>query len=118
MKTPLNPIPVHALGDERTHLALPYRGRLRQGRLKTLCGLHAVTELPLFVMAETRDRCRKCFGMIDEFGALLDRAAEPEPAAARGEADARAGAGGPARRPPATPRGRRRRSGRDGSARG
>ena len=62
---PKRPIPVHALGDKRTHLALPYRGRLRQGRLKTLCGLQAVTELPLFAMAEKKGRCRKCFAMVD-----------------------------------------------------
>jgi hypothetical protein len=63
-------IPVHALGDERMHLALPHLGRLRQGQLKTLCGLQAVSALPLFAMAETSNRCRTCFGKVDAEGQL------------------------------------------------
>jgi hypothetical protein len=56
-------IPVHALGDDRIHLAPPHLGRLRQGQLKTLCGLVAVTALSPFVMAEdSRKRCPACFG--------------------------------------------------------
>ena len=58
------PIPVHVLGDTRVHLAPPHRGRLRQGRLKTLCGKLAVSELPLFVMAEKKGRCPKCFALL------------------------------------------------------
>ena len=61
-------IPVHALGDKRTHLAPPYPGRLKQGRLKTLCGLQAVTALPLFALAETGNRCKICFGKVDASG--------------------------------------------------
>ncbi len=71
MPTPKRPIPVHALSDPRIHLAPPHRGRLQQGRLKTLCGLLAVTELPLFAMAEKRGRCRKCFGEVNEVGDLI-----------------------------------------------
>ena len=63
-------IPVHALGDERTHLALPHLGRLKQGHLKTLCGLQAVSALSLFAMAETANRCRTCFGKVDAEGQL------------------------------------------------
>jgi hypothetical protein len=59
-------IPVHALGDERIHLALPHRGRLRQGRLTTLCGLQAVTELSPFVLAEKGNRCRTCFAKVND----------------------------------------------------
>ena len=65
-------IPVHALGDERIHLAPPHHGRLRQGRLKTLCGRQAVTELPLFASIEAKARCRTCFGKVDEHGYLRD----------------------------------------------
>ena len=63
-------IPVHALGDERIHLALPHRGRLRQGQLKTLCGLQAVTALSPFVLAEKGNRCRTCFGQVNEHAEL------------------------------------------------
>ena len=45
MKQPQRTMPVHALDDKRVHLALPHHGLLRQGRLKTLCGLQAVSEL-------------------------------------------------------------------------
>ena len=68
-------IPVHALGDERVHLALPHHGQLRQGRLKTLCGKQAVSELPLFAAIEAKSRCRACFGKVDEHGYLADAAA-------------------------------------------
>lgn len=63
-------IPVHALGDERVHLALPHHGHLRQGRLKTLCGKQAVSELPLFAAIEAKSRCRTCYGKVDEHGYL------------------------------------------------
>jgi hypothetical protein len=63
-------IPVHALDDKRIHLALPHLGRLRQGRLKTLCGLQAVSALPLFAMAETGNRCKTCFGKVDAKGEI------------------------------------------------
>ena len=69
-KKELRPIPVHALGDERVHLALPHHGHLRQGRLKTLCGKQAVSELPLFAAIEAKSRCRTCFGKVDEHGYL------------------------------------------------
>ncbi len=69
-KKPTRTIPVHALDDKRTHLALPQLGRLRQGRLKTLCGLQAVTALPLFAMAEAGNRCKTCFGKVDASGEL------------------------------------------------
>ena len=66
---PRRTIPVHALADERVHLALPHLGRLRQGRLKTLCGKLAVSELTPFVLAgPKRDRCRTCFGKVDAEG--------------------------------------------------
>jgi hypothetical protein len=60
-------IPVHALDDSRVHLALPRLGHLAQGRLKTLCGKLAVTELPLFASAGG-NRCRICFGKVDADG--------------------------------------------------
>jgi hypothetical protein len=60
------PIPVHVLDDARIHLAPPHHGRLRQGRLKTLCGKLAVSELPLFVMAEKKGRCPKCFALLGD----------------------------------------------------
>ena len=56
-------MPVHALDDRRVHLAPVRRGHLLQGRLKTLCGLLAVTELSPF--AVVGKRCRKCFAMVD-----------------------------------------------------
>lgn len=65
MPTEKPPIPVHALDDTRIHLAPPHHGRLRQGRLKTFCGKLAVSELPLFAMAETKGRCPRCFALLD-----------------------------------------------------
>jgi hypothetical protein len=65
-------IPVHALDDKRTHLAPPHLGRLKQGRLNTLCGLQAVSALSLFAMAETADRCRTCFAKVDAGGELKE----------------------------------------------
>jgi len=57
-------IPVHALADDRVHLAPAHLGRLRQGQLKTLCGLVAVTALSPFVLADTEvARCKTCFGV-------------------------------------------------------
>ncbi len=66
MKEPHPPIPVHALDDPRIHLAPAQRGRLRQGRLKTLCGKLAVSELPLFAVAEAKGRCRTCFAEVTD----------------------------------------------------
>ena len=69
MKNPRRTIPVHALADERIHLALAHLGRLRQGQLKTLCGLQVVSELSPFAVAEPgRSRCRTCFGKLDKDG--------------------------------------------------
>lgn len=66
-------IPVHALGDERIHLAPAHQGRLKQGRLKTLCGKQAVTALSLFAPAEAKARrCKTCFGLVDEHGDLKE----------------------------------------------
>jgi hypothetical protein len=57
-------IPVHALADDRIHLAPAHLGRLRQGQLKTLCGLVAVTALSPFVLADPEmARCKTCFGV-------------------------------------------------------
>jgi hypothetical protein len=62
-------ITVHAFDDERVHLALAHLGRLQQGRLKTLCGKIAVTELsPFAAAASAAKRCRTCFGKVDENG--------------------------------------------------
>ena len=69
MKKPQRTIPVHALADERTHLALAHLGRLKQGYLKTLCGLQVVSELSPFALAEPiKTRCRTCFGKVDADG--------------------------------------------------
>ena len=71
MKKPKPTIPVHALADERVHLALAQLGRLKQGRLKTLCGLAAVTALSPFAVAKPGTiRCRTCFGKLDKDGQL------------------------------------------------
>ncbi|MCB1501380.1 MAG: hypothetical protein KDK07_16610 [Bauldia sp.] len=67
MAKPQRTMPVHALDDARVHLAPVRRGHLAQGRLKTLCGKLAVTELPLFAAAG-RNRCRTCFARIDDEG--------------------------------------------------
>ena len=72
MKKPIRPIPVHARCDERTHLALPHRGRLQQGRLKTFCGLQAVPEMPLFAMAKKKGRCKQCFSRVNGEGELIE----------------------------------------------
>ena len=62
-------IPVHALGDERVHLAPAQPGRLKQGRLKTLCGLQAVSELSPFALADpARKRCQSCLRKVDKDG--------------------------------------------------
>jgi hypothetical protein len=64
-------MPVHALGDDRVHLALAQPGRLRQGYLKTLCGLQAVSALSPFALADRSvKRCRTCFGKVDDEGSL------------------------------------------------
>ena len=62
-------IPVHALDDERVHLAPARLGHLRQGRLQTLCGRLAVTALSPFAAAGPK-RCRTCFAKVDEEGYL------------------------------------------------
>ena len=70
-------ITVHALGDQRVHLALAHLGRLKQGRLLTLCGKLAVTQLSPFAAAAVKaaDRCRICFGKVDEDGMVKAEAA-------------------------------------------
>jgi hypothetical protein len=68
-KKPVRTIPVHALADERVHLAPAHPGRLRQGYLKTLCGLQAVSALSPFALAEAGvKKCRTCFGKVDKDG--------------------------------------------------
>ena len=68
---PTRTMPVHALADDRVHLAVEHRGRLKQGRLKTLCGLQAVTALSPFVLADkAQKRCRTCFGKVDADGLI------------------------------------------------
>ena len=83
-------IPVHAFDDERVHLAVAHLGRLQQGRLETLCGRLAVTQLSPFAVAAAKaaDRCRVCFGKVDEDGLLrAELVAKKAPAKARPEAD-------------------------------
>lgn len=77
-------ITVHAFGDDRVHLALAHLGRLKQGRLQTLCGKLAVTALsPFAAAAAASQRCRICFGKVDADGLVKDealaKAAEPAP---------------------------------------
>ena len=75
-------IAVHAMGDERVHLAPARLGHLRQGRLQTLCNRLAVTELSPFAAAGS-NRCRTCFGKVDGEGMLtVDAAGKPKKAAA------------------------------------
>ena len=66
-KAPVRTIPVHALDDDRVHLAPARRGHLRLGRLKTLCNKLAVTELSPFAAAGPK-RCKACFGKVDDEG--------------------------------------------------
>ena len=77
-------IPVHAIDDERVHLAPARLGHLRQGRLKTLCGKLAVTALSPFAAAAPR-RCRICFAKVDGEGFYSpeegDEAPPPSPPA-------------------------------------
>ena len=89
MKTEQRTIPVHALGDERVHLAPPHHGRLRLGRLKTLCGKQAVSELPLFATVEAKSRCRTCFGQVDEHGYMNAAADAAETGASRAKPGAK-----------------------------
>jgi hypothetical protein len=71
-RKPRTTMPVHALADERIHLALKQPGRLRQGYLKTLCGLHAVSALsPFAVASRSAERCKTCFGKMDKEGRVL-----------------------------------------------
>ena len=63
----LRTIPVHAMDDQRVHLAPARLGHLRQGRLQTLCGRLAVTELSPFAAA-TPNRCRTCYSKVDDEG--------------------------------------------------
>jgi hypothetical protein len=82
-------IAVHAMGDERVHLAPARLGHLKLGRLKTLCGRLAVTALSPFAAAEP-NRCRTCFGKVDEQGyASLDSPAAKAPAPKKRPAPAR-----------------------------
>jgi outer membrane biosynthesis protein TonB len=83
-------INVHVLGDERVHLAIAHLGRLQQGRLETLCGRLAVTQLSPFAAAAVKaaDRCRVCFGKVDEDGLLKAELVEKRaPAKAKPSAD-------------------------------
>src|SRR5689334_8334792 len=74
------------MGDERVHLALAHLGRLKQGRLLTLCGKLAVTELSPFVAAgAASERCRTCFGKVDEDRYV--KVAPSKPAKARPKAE-------------------------------
>jgi len=67
--TPKRTMPVHALADERVHLAMAQPGRLRQGYLRTLCALQAVSALSPFALADpAQKRCRTCFGKVDADG--------------------------------------------------
>lgn len=69
---PRRTMPVHALADDRMHLALAQPGRLRQGYLKTLCGLQAVSALSPFALADkSLKRCRVCFAKVDSDGVLV-----------------------------------------------
>jgi hypothetical protein len=80
-------IPVHVLGDDRIHLAPPHYGRLRQGQLKTVCGLVAVTALSPFVMAEEDSkRCPVCFGTGKATPAGPKREARKPPTGSEGKA--------------------------------
>jgi hypothetical protein len=75
-------IAVHAMGDERVHLAPARLGHLRQGRLQTLCNRLAVTELSPFAAAGS-NRCRTCFGKVDSDGMfIMDTADKPNKAPA------------------------------------
>jgi len=68
---PQRTIPVHVLGDKRIHLAPPHHGHLKQGRLKTLCGKIAVSEVALFAAADAKAaRCKTCFSQVDDFGVM------------------------------------------------
>jgi len=67
MAKPPRTMPVHAMDDARVHLAPARRGHLAQGRLKTLCGRLAVTELSPFAAAGS-NRCRTCFARVDAEG--------------------------------------------------
>jgi hypothetical protein len=61
-------MPVQALDDQRVNLAPARLGHFRQGRLKTLCGTLAVTELSPFAAAKSSNRCRTCFRKVDADG--------------------------------------------------
>jgi hypothetical protein len=72
-------IPVHAMDDQRVHLAPPRLGHLRLGRLYTLCGRLAVTPLSPFAAARP-NRCRTCFSKVDAEGMVKEAAAQRPPA--------------------------------------
>ena len=76
-------IAVHAMGDERVHLAPARLGHLRLGRLQTLCNKLAVTELSPFAAAGS-NRCRTCFGKVDAEGMLtVEAAGKPRKSASK-----------------------------------
>jgi hypothetical protein len=81
-------ITVHAFDDARVHLAPAHLGRLKQGRLMTLCGRLAVTALSPFAAA-AGDRCRTCFGKVDEHGYVNAAADAAETRASRAKPGAR-----------------------------
>jgi len=98
------------MGDQRVHLALAHLGRLKQGRLLTLCGKLAVTQLSPFAAAAVKavDRCRTCFGKVDEDGMVKAEAgaAKKAPVKPKAEvvslAEARKPKAKPARKPSKT----------------
>ena len=95
-------IAVHAMDDPRVHLAPARPGHLRQGRLLTLCGRLAVTELSPFAAAGP-NRCRTCYGKIDDEGMVDPAVLKPVPAAKKParESVARVAARKPAAKKPA-----------------
>jgi hypothetical protein len=71
-------ITVHAFDDDRIHLAVAHLGRLKQGRLTTLCGRLAVTALsPFAAAAAASERCRTCFSKVDEQGHVTAPPSKP-----------------------------------------
>jgi hypothetical protein len=89
---------VHAMDDARVHLAPARLGHLRQGRLQTLCGRLAVTELSPFAAAGP-NRCRTCYARVDDEG-MVDPA-ELKPASSAKQRAYKPAAEKPARKPAA-----------------
>ena len=70
MKEPKKTVPVNAAApDDRVHLAPPgMRGKMMDGRLETLCGLIAVSQLAGLPTKHIRNRCPDCYGKVDPYG--------------------------------------------------